>query len=144
MVGQLGHIIVAKLANPGHWHGMEIFFSIVAFVFGLIFGSFLNVCIHRIPRGESVVFPSSACPTCHKQIKSYDNIPVLSWMFLGGRCRGCKTPITPRYATVELLTAFFFLACYWRFGFSLSTVKYCVFSFLITGLVFIDAEWKLL
>jgi leader peptidase (prepilin peptidase)/N-methyltransferase len=123
---------------------MEIIFGGAIFLFGLAFGSFLNVCIHRIPRGESVVFPSSSCPTCHKEIKAYDNIPLLSWLFLGGRCRNCKTPITPRYATVELLTAFFFLACYWRFGLSLSTLKYCVFSFLITGLIFIDAEWKLL
>jgi leader peptidase (prepilin peptidase)/N-methyltransferase len=123
---------------------MDLFFGITTFVFGLIFGSFLNVCIHRIPREESVVFPSSACPKCHHQIKAYDNIPVLSWLVLGGRCRNCRTPITPRYAAVELLTAFLFLACYWRFGLSLSTVKYCVFSFLVTGLIFIDAEWKLL
>jgi leader peptidase (prepilin peptidase)/N-methyltransferase len=123
---------------------MDIFFGVCIFVFGLTFGSFLNVCIHRLPRRQSVVFPASACPVCHKQIKPYDNIPVLSWLILGGRCRKCETPITPRYAVVELITAFLFLACYWRFGFSLSTLKYCVFCFLITGLVFIDAEWKLL
>jgi leader peptidase (prepilin peptidase)/N-methyltransferase len=123
---------------------MDILFAIGFFVFGLIFGSFLNVCIHRIPRGESVVFPSSACPKCHQQIKPYDNIPVLSWIILGGRCRYCRTPITPRYAIVEVLTGLLFLACYWRFGVSVATTKYCVFSFLIIGLVFIDAEWKLL
>ncbi len=123
---------------------MDLFYSIAIFVFGLLFGSFLNVCIHRIPRRESVVFPSSACPTCHNEIKPYDNIPIISWLILGGRCRYCKAPITPRYAIVELLTAFFFLACYWHFGVSLNTLKYCVFSFLITGLIFMDAEWKLL
>lgn len=123
---------------------MDLFFGICFFVFGLIFGSFLNVCIHRIPRRESVVFPSSACPTCHQEIKAYDNIPVLSWLLLGGRCRNCRTPITPRYAVVELLVGFLFFACYWRFGFTASSFKYCIFSFLITGLVFIDAEWKLL
>ena len=123
---------------------MDLFFGIVFFVFGLIFGSFLNVCVHRLPRGESVVFPSSACPKCHKEIKAYDNIPVLSWLILRGRCRNCHTPITPRYAMVELLTAFLFLACFWKFGMSLSAFKYCAFSFLITGLIFIDAEWKLL
>ena len=90
------------------------------------------------------MFPSSACPTCHTEIKPYDNIPVLSWLILGGRCRSCKTPITPRYATVELIVAFLFLACYWSFGWSFSTLKYCIFCFLVTGLVFIDAEWKLL
>src|SRR3954464_2240865 len=77
---QRRHIIVEKSANLTHWDGMEIFFGIAVFAFGLIFGSFLNVCIHRIPRGESVVFPSSACPVCHKHIKGYDNIPVLSWL----------------------------------------------------------------
>jgi leader peptidase (prepilin peptidase)/N-methyltransferase len=123
---------------------MDIFFGFSIFLFGLAFGSFLNVCIHRLPRQQSVVLPASACPVCHHRIKPYDNIPVLSWLLLGGRCRQCKTPITPRYAIVELLTAFLFLACYWRFGLSLSALKYCVFSFLITGLVFIDAEWKLL
>lgn len=123
---------------------MDIFFGSSFFLFGLLFGSFLNVCIHRIPRGESVVFPSSACPNCHKEIKPYDNIPVLSWLILRGRCRNCKTPITPRYMIVELLIGLLFLACYWHFGLSVSAVKYCVFSFLITGLVFIDAEWKLL
>jgi leader peptidase (prepilin peptidase)/N-methyltransferase len=123
---------------------MDLFFGSTFFLFGLIFGSFLNVCIHRVPRGESVVFPSSACPKCHQEIKAYDNIPVLSWLILGGRCRNCRTPITPRYVMVELLTAFLFLACYWRFGLTLLALKYCVFSFLITGLIFIDAEWKLL
>lgn len=123
---------------------MDVFYGTSIFLFGLAFGSFLNVCIHRIPRGQSVVFPSSACPKCHADIKPYDNLPVLSWLILGGRCRNCRTPITPRYAVVELLTAFLFLACYWSFGYSLATLKYCIFCFLITGLVFIDAEWKLL
>jgi leader peptidase (prepilin peptidase)/N-methyltransferase len=123
---------------------MDLFFGSTFFLFGLIFGSFLNVCIHRIPRGESVVFPTSACPKCHKKIKAYDNVPVLSWLILRGRCRSCRTPITPRYAIVELLTGILFLLCYWQFGMSLSAIKYCVFSFLIVGLVFIDAELKLL
>jgi leader peptidase (prepilin peptidase)/N-methyltransferase len=123
---------------------MDLFFGAAAFLFGLAFGSFLNVVIHRVPRGESIVFPSSACPTCHNEIKPYDNIPVLSWLVLGGRCRNCREPITPRYAVVELIVATLFLACYWRFGLSLMALKYCVFSFLIAGLVFIDAEHRLL
>lgn len=123
---------------------MDIIFALGFFLFGLLFGSFLNVCIHRIPRQESVVFPSSACPACHNQIRPYDNIPVISWLLLRGRCRHCQTPITPRYASVELITGFLFLACYSQWGLSLSTLKYCIFCFLITGLVFIDAEWKLL
>jgi leader peptidase (prepilin peptidase)/N-methyltransferase len=123
---------------------MDLFLAIASFLFGLTFGSFLNVCIHRIPRRESVVFPSSACPKCHTQIKPYDNIPVVSWLILGGKCRSCRTPITPRYAVVELITGLLFLACFVQFGLTFSALKYCVFAFLIIGLVFIDAEWKLL
>ena len=113
-------------------------------MFGLAFGSFLNVCIHRIPRESSVVTPHSACPRCHHAIRPYDNIPVLSWIILRGRCRHCGAPISPRYAAVELLTAFLFLACYAQSGLTIFTLKYCVFSFLIVGLIFMDAEWKLL
>ena len=83
-------------------------------------------------------------PQCRQAIKPYDNIPVLSWVILRGRCRHCGAPISPRYLAVELLTALLFLACYARFGESILTLKYCVFSFLIIGLVFTDAEWKLL
>ncbi len=118
--------------------------AVAIFLFGLAFGSFLNVCIHRIPRGISVVLPHSACPRCHRAIKPYDNIPVLSWLMLRGRCRHCGAPISPRYLAVELITASLFLACYERFGLSVFTLKYCVFGFLIVGLIFIDAEWKLL
>ena len=131
-----------------------------AFLFGLVFGSFLNVCIHRLALGcytdeelaargirrqdLSIVAPPSACPRCHHPIRWYDNVPVLSWLVLGGRCRDCKAPISPRYAAVELLTGLLFLFCYLTFGFSLATVKFCVFSFLVVGLVFTDAEHKLL
>jgi leader peptidase (prepilin peptidase)/N-methyltransferase len=123
---------------------MDPFFGAAIFLFGLTFGSFLNVVIYRVPREQSIVFPSSACPTCQKEIKAYDNIPVLSWLRLGGRCRNCREPINPRYPAVELIVATLFLSCYWRFGLSLLTLKYCIFSFLITGLIFIDAEHKLL
>jgi len=123
---------------------MDPFVATAFFLFGLALGSFLNVVIHRVPRHQSIVFPSSACPTCHKDIKPYDNIPVVSWLMLGGRCRNCCEPINPRYAVVELIVATLFLACYSRFGLSIIALKYCVFSFLVTGLIFIDAEHKLL
>jgi leader peptidase (prepilin peptidase)/N-methyltransferase len=97
-----------------------------------------------LPRGLSVVRPGSACPGCHRPIRPYDNIPVISWLLLRGRCRNCKTPISPRYLGVELLAAALFLACYLQFGLSLATLKYCVFSFLLLGLIFTDAEHKLL
>jgi leader peptidase (prepilin peptidase) / N-methyltransferase len=114
------------------------------FILGLIFGSFLNVCIYRLPRGLSVVAPRSACPNCKRMIASYDNIPVVSWLILRGRCRHCHTPISPRYMVIELLTGTLFLLCYGHFGWSLSTLKYGVFSFLLLGLIFTDAETKLL
>jgi len=123
---------------------VHLFFAIAAFVFGLIFGSFLNVCIYRMPRGRSVVSPGSACPNCQKAIAFYDNVPVLSWLILRGRCRHCKTSISPRYMIIELLTAVLFLACFERFGPTLLTLKYCVFGFLLLGLIFTDAETKLL
>jgi leader peptidase (prepilin peptidase)/N-methyltransferase len=117
----------------------------MAFVLGLCFGSFLNVCIYRLPRGFSVVHPGSMCPGCGKHIAPYDNIPVLSWLMLRGRCRNCKMSITPRYMIVELLTAVLFAASYHlALGVLPSAVKYCVFCFLILGLIFTDAETQLL
>lgn len=121
------------------------FYAFAAFLFGLLFGSFLNVCIYRLPRGLSVVSPRSACPSCHTPIAAFDNIPVISWLALRGRCRHCKTKISGRYAAVELLTGFLFLVCYTQFGgMTLATLKACVFSFLILGLIFTDAETHLL
>lgn len=114
------------------------------FVLGLAFGSFLNVCIYRMPKGLSVVRPGSACPQCKKGIAFYDNIPVVSWIVLRGRCRNCKAAISPRYLIVELLTGLLWLGCYWSFDWTLSTLKYCVFSYLLLGLIYTDAETKLL
>ncbi|HEY6351344.1 MAG TPA: prepilin peptidase [Candidatus Angelobacter sp.] len=118
------------------------------FVFGLIFGSFLNVCIYRMPRGLSVVRPRSACPACNSTIAGYDNIPVLSWLLLGGKCRKCKARISPRYAAVELLTGGLFVVSYYVSLTSIEplvySIKLCVLSFLLVGLVFTDAETRLL
>jgi leader peptidase (prepilin peptidase)/N-methyltransferase len=118
--------------------------SVAVFVLGLAFGSFLNVCVYRLPRDLSVITPRSACPQCKHPIASYDNIPVLSWIILGGRCRYCNVRITFRYAAVELLTGILFWVCYWHFGLTLSTLKYFAFAFLLLGLIFTDAETKLL
>ena len=123
---------------------MDPLFASAIFLFGLAFGSFLNVCIYRLPRGLSVVKPRSACPTCKHPIVFYDNLPVLSWFVLGGRCRQCKEKISPRYWMIESLTGLLFLACYWYFGLTLSTLKFCTFAFLVLGLIFTDAETKLL
>jgi leader peptidase (prepilin peptidase)/N-methyltransferase len=119
-------------------------FSFAIFALGLIFGSFLNVCIYRLPRDLSVVYPGSTCPSCEKPIAFYDNVPLVSWMILRGRCRNCHARITPRYVIVELLTGSIFLACYAHFGMTLALLKYCVFGFLLLGLIFTDAETQLL
>ena len=124
---------------------MDPFLATASVLFGLALGSFLNVCIYRLPRGMSVANPRrSVCPRCNQQIAFYDNLPVLSWLLLRGRCRNCKASISPRYLLIEVLTAALFLACSWHFGMTLATLKYWTLSFLLLGLIFTDAETKLL
>jgi len=118
--------------------------ALAIFVTGLAFGSFLNVCIHRLPLGLSVVRPGSACPKCHQSIRFYENIPVLSWLILRGRCHHCKARISVRYLAIELLAGVLFLVCCLHFGFTLAALKYAVFGFLLLGLIFTDAETHLL
>src|SRR6202140_1062975 len=96
------------------------------FLFGLIIGSFLNVCILRIPADKSIVLPASSCTKCGKAIAPYDNIPVLSWVFLGGKCRNCKTKISAMYPAVELLTGVLFLGSYHVFGLTMDAFKWAV------------------
>ncbi len=123
---------------------MDLAIECALFVVGLAFGSFLNVCISRLPREESVITPRSHCPACGAPVHWHDNIPLLSWLLLGGRCRDCGGPISLRYPAVELLTALLFAACYVVFGPSLATAKFCIFCFLLVGLIFMDAETGLL
>jgi leader peptidase (prepilin peptidase)/N-methyltransferase len=125
------------------WEALPFhFWTVTAFVFGSIVGSFLNVCIHRLPRGESIVSPPSHCPHCGYSIPWHLNIPLLTWLWLGGRCAHCKAPISSRYILVELLTATLFAACWVKFGqiCPLAAVGYCI---LIAGLIvgsFVDFE----
>lgn len=124
---------------------MDPFLTSASFICGLVFGSFLNVCIYRLPRDLSISHPRrSFCPNCQQQIRFYDNIPVFSWLLLRGRCRHCRASISPHYLWVELLTGLLFAACYWHFGMTLAMLKYCVLAFLLLGLIFTDAETKLL
>jgi len=123
---------------------VEPFFGVAIFTLGLCFGSFLNVCVYRLPLGKSVITPRSACPHCGDQIPLYHNMPVLSWLILRGKCRACKQPISPRYLVVELLTGLLFLSCYTHFGLTLAALKCVVLGFLLLGLIFTDAETKLL
>src|SRR6202046_359929 len=122
----------------------ELFIAIFVFLFGLIIGSFLNVCILRIPGGKSIVLPASACPKCAAPIHPYDNIPVISYLILGGKCRACKTRISPMYPLVELLTGLLFLACYLVFGLTIDALKWAVFSAIMIVLVFTDLRDRVL
>jgi leader peptidase (prepilin peptidase)/N-methyltransferase len=118
--------------------------ALLAFGFGLLIGSFLNVCIYRMPRDLSVVRPRSYCPACEKQIAWFDNIPVLSYILLGGHCRYCKTRISARYPVVELITGVLFFIYALRMGPTLAAVKYCALGALLTGLLFSDLEERIL
>lgn len=118
--------------------------GIFVFLFGLVIGSFLNVCIIRIPARKSIVMPASACPKCGAPIRPYDNIPVLSWLLLGGKCRACKAKISGMYPLVELLTALLLFGCYLAFGLTTEALKWAIFSALVIVLVFTDLRERIL
>jgi leader peptidase (prepilin peptidase)/N-methyltransferase len=122
----------------------EIVAYVFVFVLGAAIGSFLNVVIHRVPREESIVLPNSACPKCKAHIKPYDNIPILSWLILGGKCRNCKEPIAWRYPAVELLTAVVFVATFWQLGLTVLLPVGLVFVSVMIALILIDAEHMIL
>ena len=111
-----------------------------SFVLGTIVGSFLNVCIHRLPRGQSVVHPPSHCPSCGRRIRPWDNIPLLSYLLLRGRCRECGAPIAVRYAAVELLTGLLFLLVVHRYGLSPRAAIYAALFAALVTVTFIDIE----
>jgi leader peptidase (prepilin peptidase) / N-methyltransferase len=121
---------------------MDLLLALLAFVLGLIFGSFGNVVIHRVPAGESVVRPPSACPSCGQQIRPSDNIPVVSWLLLRGRCRGCGAPISPRYPLVELTCGLLFAAVVLRFGLDWVVPGYLVLVWALLCLALIDAATR--
>lgn len=114
------------------------------FLLGLVVGSFLNVVIFRLPRGKSLIFPSSFCPFCETKIKYYDNIPLLSYLILGGKCRTCKSKIPARYPLVEFLTGYLFFALYSLKGLSLELFALLIFLCILVCVSFIDIEFKLI
>ena len=116
----------------------------LAGVVGAVVGSFLNVVIHRLPRGESLVHPRSRCPACRRQIAGYDNVPIGSWLVLRGRCRHCGEPISPRYPVVELLTALAFAAVVLVRGFDDDLILELPFVAGLIALAGIDLDHKLL
>ena len=118
--------------------------AVLGGLFGLLIGSFLNVCIYRWPRDLSVVRPRSACPDCEQPIAWYDNVPVVSYLILRGRCRHCGIRIHWRYPVVELLTALAFAFFLHRSGLTLEAAKFCIFAAILIALVFSDLETLLL
>ncbi|HET8657285.1 MAG TPA: prepilin peptidase [Longimicrobiaceae bacterium] len=118
----------------------EWFLWVAAGLVGACLGSFLNVCIYRLPAGESVVAPRSRCPECGLQIAWYDNVPVLSYLLLRGRCRGCGTRISPQYPIVELVTALVWVAAVVRNGPTWQALSVAVFVTLLLGIALTDAR----
>ncbi len=123
---------------------MNVFFDILFTVAGAVIGSFLNVLICRIPRGESVVSPSSHCPKCMGGIRFYDNIPIVSYLLLGGRCRDCQEKISLRYPVVEAVTALMALLLFWKFGFSLKYLCSFIFTSVLIVITFIDLDYQII
>jgi len=119
---------------------------VIAFFFllGIIVGSFLNVCITRIPEDISIVSPGSRCPRCSTPIKPYDNVPVVGWLWLRGKCRACGLPISPMYPLIELATGLLFVAAFLEFGITQATVKWLFFTCLLEILTVTDLRVRLL
>ena len=123
---------------------LEIFILIFTVAAGLVAGSYLNVLIHRLPRGRSTVLPRSRCPYCDGAVRAIDNIPLLSFLLLGGRCRHCRAPISWRYPFIEALTALLFVLCLFRFGLTAQAAASALFCCLMLALAFIDLDYYLL
>lgn len=121
-----------------------MFQYIIVVLFGLAVGSFLNVCIWRMPRGQSIIIPSSRCPSCNTPIRALDNIPVLSYMLLRGRCRDCSTRIALRYPLVEALNAAMYGAVLYRFGTGWHLPFYLVFVSSLIVITFIDLDFQII
>jgi leader peptidase (prepilin peptidase)/N-methyltransferase len=123
---------------------MDYLIPIMIFVFGAVIGSFLNVCIYRIPRSKSIVKPNSFCPNCEKPIRFYDNIPIVSYILIGGKCRQCGTKISIRYPFVELMTAVVYLMISSRWGLSFESFIQMFFVSLLIVISFIDYDFQII
>src|SRR5512137_610815 len=135
--------MVKTIFQPEYWAAVPFeFWSVVLFVLGTMVGSFLNVVIHRLPLGLSIVSPPSHCPHCKYSIPWYLNIPLITWLYLQGKCRNCGSPISVRYFLVELVTGLAFLLCWVSFG-AQSAWMALIYAFFVAGLIaatFIDFE----
>lgn len=114
--------------------------TILIFIYGAIIGSFLNVCIYRIPKKESIAYPASHCPNCNTNLKWFDNIPIISFASLMGKCRYCRGKISIQYPIVESINAFFYIIMYFKFGFSLDFIFYSLLSSVLIVVTFIDLK----
>jgi leader peptidase (prepilin peptidase)/N-methyltransferase len=119
-------------------------FVLVAGVLGLSVGSFLNVCIYRLPLDQSLAFPASHCPSCRRTLRWFENVPVLAWLVLRGRCRTCRAPISAVYPLVELFTGAMFAWAAWQYGPSLLLVSRLLFGCMLVVLFFIDLRHRIL
>lgn len=117
---------------------------VIAGLFGLVIGSFLNVCIYRLPLGKSLVFPPSACPQCDRLLRWFENVPVFAWMVLGGRCRTCRTPISAVYPLVEAFTGAVFVWAWWQYGPGWLLFSHLLFACALIVLFFIDLRHRIL
>ena len=123
---------------------MDRLWAVYSFVVGAVFGSFLNVCISRWPEGLSVVSPRSRCPKCERQITALENIPLVSWVALRGKCRGCGSPISFQYPLVELVVGLIWLAAYLQFGLTFTAARVAVFATVLLGIAVTDAKHYLI
>ena len=123
------------------YYGVEL---VLIFILGLIVGSFSNVCIYRIPKKESIAYPASHCPKCRTTIKPVDNIPLLSYILLKGRCRNCKSKISIQYPIVEFLTGLIYLIIYLLYGLSVQTLIYIILSSALIIIAFIDLNQQII
>lgn len=123
---------------------IEVITGFIIFTIGLVIGSFSNVCIYRIPRNESLVWPGSHCPKCSKPIKFYDNIPLISYIILKGKCRNCGEPIPLQYPIVELATGLFYLALYLFYGLQLIALVYMMLCSVLIIISFIDLKVEII
>lgn len=123
---------------------MDVFSNLIVssfiFIFGAAIGSFLNVVIYRIPAHLSLLYPPSRCPICGHKLGKTENVPILGWLWLRGKCRHCKTPISPRYPIIETITAVLFVLVYLQFGFTLTTVGYWALLSWLLALSLIDLD----
>ena len=126
------------------YYEIEIISIVSLTLLGLIVGSFSNVCIYRIPRNESIVYPASHCPKCRTTIRPFDNIPLLSYILLKGRCRNCKSKISIQYPVVEFLSGFIYLIVYLIYGLSIQTLIYIILSSALIIIAFIDLNEQII